>query len=61
MQTGSDVKLVSTADRAASVSTYVDLISALQTLEQAHGKSKLVSMCLRATCEGFDVITRKPY
>ena len=29
------------ADRAASVSAYVGLISAVQTLEQTHGKSKL--------------------
>ena len=30
-----------TADRAASVSAYVSLISAVQTLEQTHGESKL--------------------
>ena len=29
------------ADRAASVSAYVGLISAVQTLEQTHGKGKL--------------------
>ena len=33
-------------DRAASVSAYVGLISAVQTLEQTHGKSKLYTTCL---------------
>ena len=31
---------------AASVSAYVGLISAVQTLEQTHGKSKLYTTCL---------------
>ena len=35
-----------TADRAASVSAYMGLISAVQTLEQTHGKSKLYTTCL---------------
>ena len=34
------------ADRAASVSAYVGLISAVQTLEQTHGKRKLYTTCL---------------
>ena len=34
------------ADRAASVLAYVGLISAVQTLEQTHGKSKLYTTCL---------------
>ena len=38
--------MIDTADRAASVSTYVGLISAVQTLEQTHGKSKLYTTCL---------------
>ena len=35
-----------TADRAAFVLAYVGLISAVQTLEQTHGKSKLYTTCL---------------
>ena len=34
------------ADRAASVSAYVGLISAVQTPEQTHGRSKLYTTCL---------------
>ena len=35
-----------TADRAASLSANVDHISAVQTLEETHGKSKLYTTCL---------------